>query len=198
MNSINIKNICFLNVMPLTFLTLISTLLFATNAHSTLITDEFTGSFNSTSSFFNPGDAFSGSYTFESTAAGTIPHPDTTLDTQTPVIQLGFPGTGWDLDVFSSAVANFSISGTSGSISVGNNTSIFGDRYIAGFGPVILLPDGTRSFGFQIDMQDPTSAGADMLSDGAFQSLPNLALASNAGGRFFLESGFGCTQCFFP
>lgn len=172
-------------------------------AHSVLITYEFEGTFDSnySNSLFNSGDTFTGSYTFESTSTATFTHPDSSLDTQTVAISNTLPGTFWKVDVFSSAISDFSVSGTNGVISVGDNTASFGDRYSATLSsPGATLPGGLGFNFFQIDLQDLSSDGADMLSDGAFQSLPNLALAipNRTRGRFFVSGDTGgCTQCYF-
>lgn len=59
------------------------------------------------------------------------------------------------------------------------------------------LPNEMSLNFFQIDLQDPISDGADMLSDDSLQSLPDLALARTSSGRFFVISDpeGGCTQC---
>jgi len=174
-------------------------LLASSQAHSALITYEFEGTFNSGNSLFGVGDTFTGSYTFESTSTATSSHPAPSLNTQTIAINNSLPGTVWKIDVSSSTISDFSVSGTFGVISVGDNTATFGDRYsVTLSAPGGMLPGGLGLNYFQIDLQDLTSNGADMLADNAFQSLPNLALASYGGGRFFASGDTGgCTQCSF-
>ena len=162
-----------------------------------LITYEFEGTLNGSNALFNTGDTFSGSYTFDSNVS-SLSHPDATLDTQTQAITGSLPGTTWNVDVFSSAITGFSVVGTSGIIAVGNDTD-FGDRYIATLAGAPLLPGGLTFHFLQLDLQDQVSVGADMLSTGSYQSLPDISLASYAGGRFFVstDSNDGCTQCSF-
>jgi len=169
----------------------------ATNAHSALVTFDFEGEFTSTGSLFNYGDTFAGSYTFESTVTPSL-HPDNSLDIQALAIDSSLVGTGWSIDVFSSAIDDFSVYGTRGTIAVGDDTFI-GDRYITTLtdnGGLIPLPGGISLNFFQIDLQDPLSTGSDMLSDGLYQSLPDLSAASHVGGRFFTAGDTGgCAQC---
>jgi|SRR5688500_17003298 len=169
--------------------------LFVSTASGALITYNFAGTFSDSNSLFNAGDTFSGSYTFESTVVGGS-HPDPSFTVQAVAIDGSLPGTGWNLTVFSSAIPDFSVSGSIGVISAGNNTS-FGDRYSAtlfGSGP---LPGGLTLNFFQLDLQDSIANGADMLSNADFQTLPDLSLAAVASGRFFTGAGSGgCEQCF--
>jgi len=176
---------------------LVGTLGWTQPASAALITIDFDGSFTQAGSLFAAGDTFSGSYTFESGVA-TVPHPDPTLQIQAAVIGSSLPGTGWSLQVASSTVGLFSLSGSSGAISVGNDTA-FGDRYIATLSGAGALPLGMSLNFLQIDLQDAGGPGADMLSASSLAVLPNLALASSAGGRFFTvndPAGSGaCSQC---
>jgi len=165
------------------------------NANAALVTHAFDGVFHSAGSLFNVGDTFSGKYTFDNTVSA-VPHPDSTLDTQTKVISDSLLGTGWELTVFSTAIPDFTVSGTiSGYIAIGDNTT-FGDRYIATLSSSNPLPGGLNLNFFQIDLQDPISSGADMLSSGAIDTLPNILLAGSPTGRFFITNETnGCTQC---
>lgn len=166
------------------------------NTNAALITYAFEGVFNSTSSLFNIGDTFSGTYTFDNTAS-VLPHPDSAFDTQSVAISNSLPGTSWSLFVSSTAVADFSVSGTSGVIAVGNNTSAFGDRYDATLSSTNPLPGGLTLEFFQISLLDSTANGADMLSSGAIDVFPNLSLTSQPSGRFYIsDETNGCTQCY--
>jgi len=166
-------------------------------SQAALITYKFTGGFNDSSLIFQAGDSFSGSYTFESSAP-TVPGSDVTLDIQSAAISTTLPGTGWEINVISSNLsAPFSVSGKSGSIEIGNDNS-FGDRYISTLFGAVALPLGLSLNFFQIDMLDPLSGGADMLSSGNVDVFPELSLANNAGGRFFITNpSSGCSQCAF-
>jgi hypothetical protein len=161
-----------------------------------LITYEFSGTIDESNPIVNAGDSYGGSFTFESTVTPSA-HPDPTLEIQALFIYTTLPGTGWTLDVNSTAVPSFSLSGETGQISVGNDTPSFGDRYVVTLsGADVPLPLGGALTFFQIDLQDPTANGEDMLEDDLYTSLPNLSLASIADGRFFTSDyGSGCTQC---
>jgi len=177
------RDLLFLASVRRSCLALAMMLVYAANAHSGLITYDFEGSFNSTDSLFNSGDTFAGSYTFGSTVVPGS-HPDWTLDTQTLAMSSALPGTGWSLEFSSSIHGTLSFSGTSGVISVGNDTT-FGDRYIVNLNPAwsTMLPtDRIFSF-FQLDLQDPIAAGADMLTTDAVDAYPVLGNATVAGGR---------------
>lgn len=177
--------------------------IFSSNAHAALITVEFSGVIgNNSTQIFNAGDTFSGSYTFESTAASRAETTTDTLDVISSAIDPGLAGTGWELSVSSSsAFGNYSITGTRGQIATGNDTRVsgtfFGDRYVlslfgAGATP---LPGGVGLNFFQFDLSDRTTP-ANMLTANGFQALPNLALASGNSGRFFTIGTTGCSQCF--
>ena len=82
-------------------------------SHAALIKFEFSGVFNETSSLFNSGDTFSGAYTFETTAPTTYSTvPNDSIKTYTYPINAELPGTTWNLDVYSSAIPTFSLSGS--------------------------------------------------------------------------------------
>lgn len=170
---------------------------FPLNAYAALRTIEFEGAIGSSNSspIVNEGDIFTGHYTFE-TSVTPIPHPDATLDIQAVAINDTLTGTGWALNVNSTAVAPFVVTGTGGVISVGNNTGVFGDRYIATLDSASNLPLGEQLNFFQIDLQDRIADGADMLIDDLFTSLPDISLADEStGGRFFtLDVGSGERQ----
>lgn len=156
----------------------------APRADSALVTYYVSGVFNGTNPVVNPGDTFSGSFTFEGSAVPTS-SSNPSLDIQVPAINSSLLGTGWQIDVDSSAVAPFSMTGNNGVISLGNNVDPTGDRYIltlSGAGPLPL--GGSLNF-FQIDLQDPVAQGQNLLADGSFTSLPNLAAAWLNSGRFF-------------
>ena len=155
------------------------------NANAALITYEFEGQFDQSSSLFNTGDTFSGSYTFESSAT-VGPSAEVTLDIQSGAIQPSLPGTGWNVTVFSSVIPDFSLSGIYGYIAVGNNTS-YGDRYIATLYGAGLLPGGLTLNLLQLDLLDPLAEGADMLSNGNIYTFPDLSLAFISSGRFFVN-----------
>ncbi|HMO84469.1 MAG TPA: hypothetical protein PKC18_06050, partial [Lacipirellulaceae bacterium] len=96
-------------------------------AQGTLFTVNFAGVMQSATPLHNVGDTFSGSFTLE-TSAALIVHPDTSFDFQSLAIQAAHVGTGWTATFNSTAIAPFTLTGTTGVISIGNNTS-FGDRY---------------------------------------------------------------------
>ena len=171
-------------------------MLLANSLSADLITYKFTGEFPASSLLFNAGDTYSGSYTF-STESNIIPHPDSTLTVQTSAGNPSIAGTGWRMAIQSSVVAPFELTGQYVSLAVGNNTA-FGDRYSATlFDPAVTLPLGLDFNLFQIDLQDRTAQGADMVnSDNPFQ-LPNLTNAAvSHGNRFFIiDPPSGCSQC---
>lgn len=180
-------------------LVFLSIFLFGTQVQGALITVQFSGLINGTNPIFNAGDTFSGSYTFESTAPTSSLPSDNSIDFVSGAMGSGLPGTGWNLDVVSSTLfGNYSVFGTTGQISLGNDRPLFGDRYVVtlfGFNSS-PLPGGLGLNFFQMDLQDGVFAGQDMLAGGSLQTLPNLALASFAGGRFFTTgNSTGCTQC---
>lgn len=174
-------------------------LLFSAYANAVLWTFNFSGRFNSSTALYNSGDTFSGSYTFETTAPviDLTGDGDISIDSRADAIDPDLPGTGWNLTVFSSVVPGFTVSGNSGQISIGNDTSSFVvDRYIVTLFGSDPLPGGAADHFFQIDLFDMSGAGADILDSGDLDVVPNLALAMIADGRFVVPgSNIGCTDC---
>jgi hypothetical protein len=171
---------------------------FSHDAFAILKTVRFSGAigaFDENSPIVNAGDTFTGHYTFETTVT-PIAHPDGTLDIQAIAIDNALPGTGWSLDVNSSIVSPFSVSGNSGVISIGNDIAVSGDRYVVTLDGATALPLGEQLNFFQIDIQDRMDQGADTLSDGLYTSIPDILLADDSnGGRFFtLDVGSGERQ----
>ena len=169
----------------------------SSNSSAALITYSFSGNLLQQTSLFNPGDAFSGSYTFESTAA-TSPVSDPSMDISSNAMRSTLPGTGWNLTVFSSAVGDFTIFGTDGGLTIGDNASI-GDRYNATFYGYNYsgLPLGLTLNFFQIALSDNYAAGADMLTNSNLDVFPDLSKTNSSYGRFFIldDDPQFCTQC---
>ena len=134
---------------------------------------------NGTDSDFTADLEFSGSYTFDSSAAGFSPLQEGSINRiyhfAIASWEVTFPSTGY---VFEGAI---------GAISVGNNTA-FGDRYIATLSGVISsgapLPSGRRVNFIQFDLQSRFHSGRDFLRDNSIQvDGLDLSLVELIGGR---------------
>jgi hypothetical protein len=153
----------------------------AGTANAIIIEFGFAGEMTSSDADFSVGDTFVGSYSFESTTS-PIAHPDGSLTFQY------LTGTAtWNVSFITKG---YVFSGVGTNISVGNDTVAFGnDRYISTMSsPTSVgtpLPSGRTLSFFQIDLFDPASGGADLLSDDTIQiSPPDILLAGSISGRF--------------
>jgi VCBS repeat-containing protein len=143
-----------------------------------MATFRFEGEMRSTDADFTFGERFIGYYQLDPWATG-INHPASTLNLQYPS-----PAAHWEIQFPDSG---YHFKGVQTTISAGNNTD-FGDRYIVNLlNPVsagVALASARQLSFAQVDLQDPYSAGADLLEDDTIQAASvALALAQTSAGR---------------
>jgi len=159
-------------------------LLSVSSVFGALITYEFGGFFVGASLVFNGHDTFSGSYTFEDSVI-TTGHVSSTYDIRAIAGSTALLGTGWELEINSTTPhGNFTVSGPSIEILLGNDVSSYGDSYavyLKGAG-ALSLPGGALFHQFNFQLTDPFSAGADLLTSSNYAALPLLGLANDTGG----------------
>lgn len=171
----------------------------SSKGYCALVTFEFEAFFTESFDLANAGDRFFGSYTFDNTIDPVSYPPGSSLTIQTNDLRR-FPTTKWNSTIVSTVIPTFSVTGNSINIAVGNDTTIFGDRYsitLTGDSST-LLPNGKRVNFIQFDLQSPYAFGANLIDEDAFDILPDLSKQrtdTSNNGRFFVIDGDSCEQC---
>lgn len=152
-----------------------------------LVRFTFAGHVTSTDQDFAAGDTFAGYYVVDSNAE-RFDHPDLTL-----TYQYRSAGVPWELQF---PVKGYRFAATSAFtlVSTGNDIETWGDRYVVtlsgGTSLGTALPSGRELSLAQIDLQDQTAFGADLLSDDSVQITSiNLQAAQHPGGRLAFRDG---------